>query len=443
MDINNYPIFYPDTEVMFNNLGLYICKDAYDLKINQILNGEFNIEFTVPLTDKLEPLLQSEIDPTLPRIYFIKCNNIIFDITKLEIEKTQKNGVELHVQGEHIRFFINNGYVNGEKYAADTLQDIIQDLLDKTPSATARFKVASWMNYIDILNIEFRNQNVYECLNQMAEKTGWEIDCADMPDVDGKFAIGLRKPTYSSYLYQGGGVGTLKPEIEIRTGKNIRSIKKEIEYTNQVTRLYGFGKSGGSFNGATINLKSDGVTPQVPPIVIPSNVTYIESPSQPFNPKISYVNFSNIEDKTELYWATQSKFDELSNPRINLDIDVVDLRFLEQFKGFDTFGVGDVVNFYDEDITGTGFGAKQPIRVTEYERYPLEPEKNTARFQTTKNNMFYVFNDFYKTTVQVNEIIGEDGKVIFNKVEDVEVSNPQNNQTLKYDASTGKWKNSF
>jgi hypothetical protein len=94
------------------------------------------------------------------------------------------------------------------------------------------------------------------------------------------------------------------------------------------------------------------------------------------------------------------------------------LRYLEGFRGFDDFEVGDVVNFVDNDFTAN---QKQPLRVTQYKRFPLEPERNSAVFSTIRNTIFYTFNDFVKTNDIVNKSTNANGKIIPNQIADTNI----------------------
>jgi hypothetical protein len=271
----------------------------------------------------------------------------------------------------------------------------------------------------DNQKFEFRNKNVYECLKDICDKIGAEIDFDLMPDTNGKFRIGVRQPIYndSTYIYEGGGVGSIKADIQIRDRKNIRSLKKEVDNSNVVTKLHIFGKGGGTFQESIIAVQADGATPLVPPIVIPAGITYFEN-DLAIERKVGFFQFNDVEDKVELYWVGKAKWEELQRPRINYDIEIVDLRFLSEFKGFDTFQVGDVVTFVDTDLTEN---QKQQVRVTEYKCYPLEPEKNTAVFSSVKNTVFYTFADFYKQAKIINTVADTNGKVKVASLEKVYV----------------------
>ena len=54
---------------------------------------------------------------------------------------------------------------------------------------------------------------------------------------------------------------------------------------------------------------------------------------------------------------------------------------------------------------------KVRVRVTTYECYPLEPENNKAVFSTTRNTIFYTFNEFLKTADTVKAVANTNKQV--------------------------------
>ncbi len=409
MDIK-YPIIYKEEEQLFQSYGLAILQNAYEIEVNRVLNGEYTLSFSVPLDSKLKSVIGDA--------YWVKCNETIFSIMKIEYTKDGQGTTTVRFNCEHISFSLRNGYVNFAEYAGQPTQAIVQDLLGFMPNPS-RFLYATWMVDTDNQKFEFRNKNVYECFKDICDKIGAEIDFDLMPDNNGKFRIGVRQPIYNdnTYIYEGGGVGSIKPDIQIRDRKNIRSLKKEVDKSNVLTKLHVFGKGGGTFQESIIAIQADGSTPLVPPIVIPTGITYFED-NLAIERKVGFVQFNDIDDKVELYWAGKAKWEELQRPRINYDIEIVDLRFLSEFKGFDTFQVGDVVTFIDTELTEN---EKQQVRVTEYKCYPLEPEKNTAVFSSVKNTVFYTFADFYKQAKIINTVADSNGKVKVASLEKVYV----------------------
>ena len=405
-----YPILYAENEEIFNNYGLAILNDAYEVVIVEELNGQYVLKFYVPLDEKLKSVINEA--------FWVKCDNRIFSINILKYEKTIQGTVNVFFECEHITFFLRNGYINFEEYAGRSTRYIVTDLLDKYLEKPFRFKPATWMNNTDNLKFEFRNKNIYEALQDIVQKIGGEIECYNMPDGFGKFEIGIRQPQYNdSYEYTGGGRGSFKLDIQIRDGKNIKSVRKEKDYTNVVTKLHVYGKTGGTFENTTIIVEKDGVTPLVPTIYIANDVDYFIDNSK-YNTKVGYIQFPDIDNKQELYWAGKAKWDELRKPRLNYDIEIVDLRYLEEFMGHDDFQIGDVVTFLDSDLEEQ---EKVRVRVTTYECYPLEPENNKAVFSTTRNTIFYTFNEFLKTADTVKAVANTNKQVKVASLEKVYV----------------------
>jgi hypothetical protein len=384
-----YPILYGKQETIFNSFGIAILQNAWDIVITQTLNQEYTLKFNAPLDQKLKDIINDA--------FWVRCNDKIFYIIKITQKKDFGETISCEFECEHVSFYIRNSYINNVAYAGDSTKTIISNLINGFLPNNSRFIPATWMKNDDIRTIDFRNKNIMEAFDDYCEKYGGEIDCSDLPNAQGKFEIGIRLAEYNdNYEYIGGGKGSFKLNIQIRDRKNIVSLKKEIDTTQLVDKLFVFGKTGGSFEGTTIIYDKDGVSLQPSQFInIPENVQSFPISFVPTaDSRVGYVQFNDVDTKQELYWAGKAKFDQINKPRTNYQVSIVDLRFLEDFRGFDNFEVGDVINFVDKELTNN---EKIQLRVTNYKCYPLEPEKNSASFSTITNNIFYTFARFIKS----------------------------------------------
>jgi phage minor structural protein len=401
-----YPILYRPEEELFTSYGLAVLQNAWDIEINQVINNEYSLKFNCPVDDKFLSVINDA--------YFVKCDQTVFTIEKVTYSKDVNGKLMAQFDCEHIMFSVRNGYINFSDHQGETTLEVVSDLLNFIDLPN-RFTPLSSMDNIDNLTFSFRNKNPMECIREICDKFGGEIFCTNMPNNLGQFTFGIVYPQYDNdYLYTGGGLGSFKLDIQIRDGKNIKSLKKEIDKTNQLTKLHVFGKGAMTFEGITITVQKDGSTPQSPTIYVPVGQDYFEDATA-FNKVVGYFSFPNIINKQELYWAGKAKWDELRVGRINYTIEIVDLRYLSQFKGFDDFQIGDVVTFIDNDFTSN---QKQPLRVTQYKRFPLEPERNSAVFSTIRNTIFYTFNEFLKTNDVVKNATNGNGEILPNQLAD-------------------------
>jgi hypothetical protein len=209
--------------------------------------------------------------------------------------------------------------------------------------------------------------------------------------------------------------------VEIRPGKNIKALKKELDRSDYFNKVFYYGKDAINFAGATISVQADGVTPLVPPINLPATQDFLYVDPSPDVQRVSYKEFSEISNITELYYAALSHFRGVSRPKVNYDIEVVDIRSLPEFLGFDEFGVGDFITFLDDDLVGPTL--KSTVRVTEYTRYPYEQEKNRAKFETVQRNIFYTFAEFGKATKSIQAVTTSNNQLNPEKLDNMYVLN--------------------
>jgi hypothetical protein len=388
----NYPILYDATESLFNSFGLAILENASEVKIVERLDGEFSLSLNVPYDDKLKMVIDDA--------EYIKVNNIIFCIRRITFDKSTTGTVEASIEAEHIKFELINSIVDARQYIGQTLQYIISDLLP-----AGRFEYASWLDNTITYDFEVLElKNVYECIYELSQQIGGEIECSNMPiGLSGKFEIGIRVPQYSSGTYTGGGRGSSKTDIHLRIGKNIKSIKKEIDKTEYRTKVFYYGKDGRQFDNHTITFDEYGnpLNP-VDYIQIPAGQNYLQIGAT--KERVGFKEFSDIENLDELYWASKIHFQDVNKPKIIFDIEVVDIKSLPEFiYEFEDFGIGDVVTFFSDELSEEG-AESQLVRVTEYERMPYEPEKSKARFESIQRNIFLTFADFVKTKQVVDSL---------------------------------------
>jgi hypothetical protein len=387
----NYPILYDATEVQFQSFGLAILENASEVKIVERLDGEFSLSLNVPYDTKLKQVIDDA--------EYIKVDNIVFCIRRITFDKSTSGTIEASIEAEHIKFELINSVVDNKQYIGQTLQHILNDLL---PSG--KFQTASWID--DFVGYDFEVlelKNVYQCIYDLAQSIGGEVECSNMPNFADKFEIGIRVPQYSSGTYTGGGRGSIKENLHLRIGKNIKSIKKEIDKTEYRTKVFYYGKDGRQFDNHTITFDEYGnpLNP-VDYITMPLGESYFEvsAPKQ----RIGFKEFSDIENLDELYWASKIHFQSVNKPKINFDIAVVDIKSLPEFEyDFENFGIGDVVKFFSDELSEEG-EPSQLVRVTEYERMPYEPEKSKARFESIQRNIFLTFADFVKTKQVVDSL---------------------------------------
>ncbi len=443
-----YPKIYDLKTTTFQSPPVYIAKEAYDIVIDEVLNGEFTFEMKIPY--------DFDLVACLPIAGFVKVDDIVFILDSYKLTNSQ-SGIVYLLKGRHIQYLLTNKFVNNPReYIGQTAYNIINDLLtfsmpDDVPNLSPiRFKpLLAMSGQADLYDIKFENKNVYECIKQLSEIYNADIVCTNTPDtttIPGNdiFYIGILKPDFSYDLYNsynGGGKGSAQPTTIYKNKLNILSYDFEIDYTTSVDRLLVRGRNGLEFSGHTITIEPDGITP-IPPnkqLTIGPNTSYIYldnlidsiiNYSQPRGSKLDvtygYIEFPDVTNKTKLYWAGVFKFLELNKPRISIDLNIIDIQ--DEITQIQT---GDSVYFLDTDIPSFSSVDNNnvlltydpiSIRLVQYTRYPLEPEKNTMKFSSVPYNMFYVFKDFFKISNTVSKLVDTNGKLILSDTNGADIN---------------------
>lgn len=397
-----YPILYADSEQTFESFGLAILKDASDIQISERLNGEYSLTFSAPYTQNLREIISDA--------EYVRIEDIIFVIKRVTIEKTTSAEPIAVFEAEHIVFELRETIIKNVKFVGQTLDTIISALVIQHP----RFEVGAWVDDTIGFDFEFDLKNAYECLTEIAETIGGEIDFDSLPNLNSgnKFAVGIRLPVYQNGEYVGGGKGGDSLGYILKVGKNIKSMSKEIDRTSFYNKMFYFGKDGLQFDNHTIIYDKEGnPLPTAERFDIPLGQTYFEEILDITDKvRVGFHVFSDISNKDELYWMSKAHFESVKRPRITYDIEVLDIK--NQRGEYDSvmfdaenIQVGDIVTFYPEELSDSDVGdTRERLRVTEYIRFPLEPEKSRARFESVTRNVYYTFAEFVKTTGVVKSL---------------------------------------
>lgn len=164
-------------------------------------------------------------------------------------------------------------------------------------------------------------------------------------------------------------------------GKDINSIKREIDFTNVKTALYGFGKAQ-EVPGGIRRVKFDNVVWTTPPNPKPKPLgqTYLEDSNAKAQwgrnggsrNKFGYYENPDQEDPGQLLIETNALLDQLKNPIISYEMKVTDL---ERVSGYshEKVRLGDIVTVIDRTFNPELYIEQEVI---ELRRYITEPEKD-------------------------------------------------------------------
>lgn len=365
-----YPVVYSKFEANFDNgYGLAILENAYNVKIKEVINGEFTLSFVLPRDDEKWEFIQAD--------NFIKVEEQLYRIKTFDELRNQNGNITSNIQCEHVYYDAIDskhipfyGVINGDP------KTILQDVFSGT-----RFTIGT----VDIttpVNLTLDKTNPAAVVAELVKRVGGE----------------LIKDNYTIHLINKRGSYN---GVQFRFGKNIKGIQRVTDSKGLVTRLYPYGKD--SLNVASVN----------------NGLDYVDSPllSLYDRPKIGYLDFNDIDNAADLLVKGQEQFstsekDGIDKPSIIYSVDVVELKKMKQYGIFEEFVLGDTVRIIDE-----GLNIDTVQRIVSYEYYPYEANKSSVEITNIslkeyKNSTSQgVINGFTKTQNTVEKIITDEGTV--------------------------------
>jgi phage minor structural protein len=291
---------------------------------------------------------------------------------------------------------------------------------------------------VDIVGKDRKNS--IQILKELVETYDLEIKYTNLPNSSGKFYVALvplNDNNLSSTLPKIGQDNG----VQIRYAKNITSMTKTIDMSEVITKLYVYGDNKITIGSADNN---------------PTNLDYIEKPGI-IKHKVGFKDFneetvSNLQNRYavattqiqkdeileqiqsvfyRLYAKGKRYFDEVSVPKISYEIDVVELKQFADYGDLESFDIGDFVTVVDDSLPESPI----KLRIVEYIRYPLEPERNEITISKIKNRLSNFLTKVAKSTATT-------GKISSNITEDVAASavagpiKPEQNNIAYFNTST-------
>ena len=329
----DYPIVYDKFETDFSGTGLAVLGNATNIKIKEVINGEFLLSFVLPRTDVSWQYVQPE---NFVKVFDCSQNkDQLFRIRAFDEIRDSTGKLTSNIQCEHVYYD-----------AHDCKFFPYVELIGQTPE--------------QILTYAFSGTRFTIGTVEITTKTDIFLDKAYPSEIVAKLIenVGgeLIKDNWTISLVNKRGSNT---GVEFRYGKNQATLKRETDAKNVITRLYPFGKDG---------------------LQIEGNLGYIDSPliNNYDRPRIGYIDYKDIEDPTELLnaavkeWSTADR-DGIDKPKVTYSGEFVELKKLTEYGDVEAFGLGDIVKIVDE-----GLEADTTQRIMEYEYYPYEPKRSTV-----------------------------------------------------------------
>ena len=313
------------------NGRISFLKNACDIRVREVVNGDFYVQFMYPMLDAdLERygMLTEQLDVVFPQEVE---NGQKFRIRKVD-EVRQGKKIYKVVEAHHVAFTLGNFFFDAyiDFAAAKTLPQMLTMLDAGTPFT---FVVEGNFAAQDIF--DFGEKKKIELLQELRQLYNAELTFNNY-----EITLTTRK---------GGNYGAY-----IGYRHNMIGVKRKSHDMERITRLYGYGKNGLTIEGLPGHL-----------------VKFIDSPHYDSNnPYMGKVDFPDIEDQARLLQEMKKYLAKYELPSVSYDADFVQMEKVDcEFLNERLREAGDTVTCYDE-VLGYSFDA----RAIEYERYPFERE---------------------------------------------------------------------
>jgi len=300
-------ILYNNDEENFNNNGIGILRDAYNVYINRKINSLYELTFEYPKNG----FLVNSID----EFKIVKANGQLFRINS--INKSLSN---YQITAQHIMYDLNNNFLEDVSPTNQNGIGALNWILQRTVNPH------NFTGFSDIENVNsarYVNKNVISAIigesNSLVKKWNGEIDADN-------FTIKLLSR-----------LGTDRG-LNLSLRKNISGLNISIKTDDVVTKLMPKGYDG---------------------LLLPER--YVESPlinNYPFEIiRVIEIEDAKVSDEMtydEAYTLMRNTCDKefqngLDKPRINLKVDFVELsktKEYEQYKNLETVYLGDTVSIF-------------------------------------------------------------------------------------------------
>jgi phage minor structural protein len=371
-----YPIIYDKKETAFTALGLAVLGNASEVKVREVINGEFLLTFVLPRIDPKWQYIQEE---NFVKVYDAsQKKDQLFRIRTTEEQRDSTGKLTSNIQCEHIYYdALDCAFFPTFEMIGATPEAILQAAF-----ADTRFTVGT-VEITTLTDIMMSKTYASNIVAKLIENVGGEL-------VKDNWTVNL-------VSQRGSNTG-----VQFRVGKNIKGLKKKKNSQNLVTRFYPYGKDGLE------------ITP------INGGQAYIDSPliNNYDRPRINYKDYDDIEENAELLaaaldeWSTSEK-DGIDKPRVTYSGNFTELKKHKDYGDYEAYGLGDTVRIIDQELdTDTN------QRILEYANYPYEPKSSDVVFANYDSDIYRnnraqnVLASAIGTSSYVQKVTDSSGKII-------------------------------
>lgn len=359
---------YNNSETAFTGNGIAVLDKASEVKIREVVNGEYTLSFVLPRND---PKWQYLLAENFVKAYHAsQKKDQIFRIRTFDEIRDEQGKLTSNVQCEHVYYDSNDcAFFPSVELIGQTPEAVLQYAF-----AGTRFTVGT-VEITTLTDIFLSKAYPKHIVSKLIENVGGEL-------VKDNWTISL-------VASRGSDRGR-----QFRFGKNIKSLKRHTDSTGLITRLYPYGKD--SMEITTMN----------------DNKAYLDSPliGNYDRPKIGHIDYKDILAIEDLIvagmneWSTAEK-DGIDKPRVTYSVEVVELCKLAEYGEVEAFAIGDKIRIID-----AGINADTKQRIIEYVEYPYEPKRSTVGLGNYETSLYSKYTtagllvDFMHTSSTVGRV---------------------------------------
>lgn len=309
-------------EVWDNAGRLGYLPAAQEVRVREVLNGEFFVTFKYPMIAN-DPRYEHLMTGNEIRFPSDVETGQRFMIKRVD-EQRQDGKVFKVIEAHHVALQLGQYYFDDyiDFEASQSPLDLLTSLFDGTPFA---FTISGPFAAQDIF--EWGEKSRLALLHELREVFGAELS--------------YNNTTITFTSRKGANNGAT-----IRYRKNLKGIKRTVQDMDRVTRLYGYGK-----DGLTIEGHAGHTTKYIDSL--------LHDPARPFEASMTW---PDIDDQARLLTAMQQYLAANEQAKVSYDTETINLTGI---------GVGDDIRGIDEVL-----GYDVTTRLLEYERYPFDSSRN-------------------------------------------------------------------
>lgn len=303
-----------------------IIEKAFNYYTTKVVNKNISFSFDMPADDPKAKYITEQ--------NYVQINGQIYTIDRYEPSRTEKNELLLNVSGLHIFhglrefYWDKDGEVDNYRPNASA-QDVLNELLQGTPYKLVNCTISKRTD------IMLERGNILKNVMKVVKAYGGE----------------LVRDNYKISLVTMIGEDN---DSQFRYKKNQRSIKKTVDTSNLVTRLYVYGKDGLTIEGVNDGKKY-------------LDSEYIDRYTYP---KTSEIVFKDEVNPTELLELGKQYLKDNEIPQVSYDVKIIDLQKQTKDEKFD---YGDTVHVIDPELK-----IRIKARVMKYVEYPKPEEAHKS-----------------------------------------------------------------